>query len=80
MNRELFLYGRNQCELCQQMHNELQQWSDENDITVYMVNIEGDLELTHRYGARLPVLAAGDREICELKLDHAALESFLSSI
>lgn len=80
MSRELFLYTRNQCGLCQQMHSELRAWSDENDFTVHLVNIEGDLELTHRYGARIPVLVAGDREICELKLDHTALESFLSSI
>ena len=42
-----------------------------------VVNIDGDAELIHRYGARLPVLVARGREICELGFDEAAINRFI---
>lgn len=79
MTRELFLYTRKQCDLCTHMHRELRDILTEDDVIIHLVDIEGDGELIHRYGARIPVLVAGNNEICELKLDRQALDSYLSS-
>ena len=61
------------------MYSELEAFIGSKEIQVHLVDIEGDAELTHRYGARIPVLAAGNRDICEIHLNIAALQSFLGS-
>ena len=47
------------------------------DIAYYIIDIGSDPELHHRYGARIPVLVSGNEEICEVKLDLKALQTFL---
>ena len=79
MSRELFLYTRANCELCQVMHAELQDVIQSKHVSVHLVDIDNDADLVHRYGARIPVLVAGKHEICEVKLDRDALEAFLST-
>ena len=79
MSRELFLYSRENCELCDKMHSELQAMLEDQDVLLHTVDITSDAELLHRYGARIPVLVAGNREICEIKLDTSALQSFLGA-
>ena len=79
MGKELILYSRTDCALCLEMEEELRPILRDTSITVRPVNIEGDHELQHRYGARIPVLVSGNQEICELKLDVDALRQFLKS-
>ncbi len=61
------------------MHAELQDLIQAQHVTVHLVDIDNDPDLLHRYGARIPVLVAGNREICEIKLDRDALKTFLST-
>ena len=77
MTTELFLYSRVQCELCEQMQKDLQGFLTGKALIVHVIDIGDDVELMHRYGARIPVLVSGNRELCELKLDVPVLESFL---
>ena len=78
MSPEVFLYTRSDCELCHIMSAELEEYVRNGQLILRHVDIEGDAELTHRYGARIPVLVSGNREICEIKLDNQALRAFLS--
>ena len=77
MITELFLYTAKQCELCLEMQKEVQNLLDDKAVIVHVIDINSDPGLQHRYGARIPVLVGGNQEICEVKLDVLALQSFL---
>ncbi|HEX2668679.1 MAG TPA: glutaredoxin family protein [Gammaproteobacteria bacterium] len=71
----LTLYHRPGCHLCEQMLAAIYfHYGDE--IEVALVNVDGDPALKQRYGTRIPVLAAGERVICEGRLDEAALQGY----
>ncbi len=78
MISELFLYTTKQCELCVEMQTDLQKLLEDKAVIVHVIDISGDVDLQHRYGARIPVLVGDKQEICEVKLDVPALQSFLS--
>lgn len=74
---EFFLYSSETCHLCHDFKQRLDTLLDGYVHHCRVVNIDGDAELAHRYGARLPVLVARGREICELDFDEAAITRFL---
>jgi Glutaredoxin-like domain (DUF836) len=76
--KELFLYTSKDCKLCSVMQENLEKILPARGISCHLIDIEDDPELKHRYGARLPVLVGGNKEICELVFDSEALESFIS--
>lgn len=43
----------------------------------HLVDVDCDPALAARYGLKIPVLAAGEREICHYVLDRAALSRYL---
>jgi hypothetical protein len=77
--KQLKLYSRKDCGLCEEMERELQPSLHGLDVTFCIVNIDGDSELQHLYGARIPVLVGDNQEICEVKFDIDALQTFLNS-
>lgn len=77
MTREIFLYSRKNCSLCVELQNHLQPLLTGKDVSLQVIDIDNDAELLHRYGARVPVLVTGQREICELRLDVDALQAWL---
>jgi glutaredoxin-like protein DUF836 len=76
--KELFLYTSKDCKLCSEMQEKLEKILPPRGISWHLIDIDDDPELKHRYGARLPVLVGGNKEICELVFDPEALESFIS--
>lgn len=70
---ELILYSRADCHLCAQMHDALRIWQPTYGFSVREVDVDRDPDLRHRYGARVPVLALGEHEICHYFLDEPAL-------
>ncbi|MGY8815189.1 MAG: glutaredoxin family protein [Gammaproteobacteria bacterium] len=72
---EFFLYTKPNCSLCDILIGAL----DKKGVAVQVINIEVDSELMHRYGARIPVLVADDKEICEGSLDSESLDRFLAN-
>lgn len=74
---EFFLYSREDCHLCHEMKRDLETLLQGSVHRCRVVNIDGDAELIHRYGARLPVLVAGGREICESGFNRAAVRHYL---
>lgn len=75
--KSLTLYSRPDCHLCELMLRELEPLL-QGRAEVHCIDISRDIELKRRYGLRIPVLAAGDREISDYPLDRARVEHFLS--
>ncbi len=76
--RELTLYTRQGCHLCEDIERQLQPWLDSGRIGLRRVDIDDDPGLRERFNARVPVLMAGTHAICEYFLDPLALDAFLS--
>lgn len=73
----LTVYGRLECHLCQDMLDELEPLKDEMGFGLKFVDIDQDNQLVKRFGTLVPVLAAGELEICHYFLDkHALIQYF----
>ena len=72
------LYSKRDCSLCDEMERELLTLLEPSEAKLRIIKIDNDAELMHRYGARIPVLATANTEICEIKLDVRAVQAFLS--
>ncbi|MDX1432996.1 MAG: glutaredoxin family protein [Gammaproteobacteria bacterium] len=75
----LTLYVRRDCHLCAEMHAELEQVRAGLGFALELVDVDADPALAARYGHKVPVLAAGDFEICHYFLDQAELRAWLES-
>jgi thioredoxin reductase (NADPH) len=54
----------------------LEVWQRRLNFKVELIDIDQDKVLTDRFAARIPLLMAGDTEICEYHLDEGALLNF----
>lgn len=43
------------------------------------IDVDADPALEARWGALVPVLLAGERELCHYRLDRAALDAFFAA-
>lgn len=76
--RELVLYGRPGCHLCDEARELLEPLvARSSDLVLREVDIESDEELLRRYLERIPVITLDGSVISELVPDPAALESAL---
>ena len=74
----LVLYHRRGCHLCEQMLAAIYgTYGDE--VEVQLVDVDTDPSLKERYGLRIPVLAAGQKVICEARLDEDALDAYFTA-
>jgi thioredoxin reductase (NADPH) len=74
----LTLLGRSGCHLCEDMRAALDRWIARFPFSIDEIDITGNPELEAGYGWGIPVLLAGEREICRHYLDEDALKSWLS--
>lgn len=74
----LTVYSRPECHLCEQLLEELAALAGER-ARVDVVDISEDLELEAELGLRIPVLRAGDEELCCYRLDADRVERFLAA-
>ena len=75
--KELTLFSRRGCHLCELMIEELiPLCRDQARLTVIDVDTQPDWR--ERYGLRVPVLCIGDQEICAVQLDRAAVLEVLA--
>jgi len=63
MNESLLLYSTSACLLCERAETLLRSMPELARVTVDVVDIAADDELTRRYGTMIPVLALRDREL-----------------
>ena len=76
--RELILYGRPGCHLCDDMRAALEEFRAAYAFRLREIDIDGDPDLAARYGTLIPVLVRDGEEICHYFLDPAALTQALS--
>ena len=75
--RTLRLYSRRGCHLCERLEEELQPVVA-GRARIETIDIDTDIDLKKRYGLRIPVLAAQDRELSGYPLQHEIIEQYLS--
>lgn len=72
------VYSRADCSLCERMLDELAELlGPEGAAAVQVVDIGGQPELEHRYGARIPVLTLDGEFVCAYRLDADRVRAFL---
>jgi hypothetical protein len=76
---ELVVYSREGCHLCEDMISGLQQWQERECFSFEVVDVDSDPNLRLRYGERVPVLIAGEKEICHYHLDPLEFGKLFSS-
>ena len=76
---KLVLYSRSACHLCTRMLEALRSQLGA-DVPVAVVDIEGDPVLKARYGEHVPVLMAGDTELCRHAYDPARVAAYVAEM
>ncbi|NNF67332.1 MAG: glutaredoxin family protein [Gammaproteobacteria bacterium] len=76
--RRLSLLHRRGCHLCDEMLEALELACKGQDIQIEMVDIDEDPALVAQYGVDIPVLLAGEQEICRHRLDYSRLRRWIS--
>ncbi|MDO4637339.1 MAG: glutaredoxin family protein [Lautropia sp.] len=74
---KLSLLSRRYCSLCQKMLAELRPWCEAHGVAVVVIDVDEDPALVARYNDLVPVLLAGEQEICHWHLDKPALQDWL---
>jgi len=80
MVSDLTLYSRIGCHLCEDMKNQLHSYLDRAGFSFTEVFIDDDPSLEQLYGTLVPVLKAGERELCHYFLDLKALQQYMSEM
>lgn len=66
---KLTLLGREYCHLCEDMLASLKQLQGRYDFDVEVVDVDRHPKLEEKWGALVPVLLDGERELCHYYLD-----------
>ena len=77
--KRLQLYSRPGCHLCEELAERLARLL-QGRADVRIVDIDDDLVLKKRYGFRIPILAAEERELSTYPLDVEAVEAYLAAV
>ncbi len=72
-------YFKPGCHLCDDMWQHLLEIQEESYFDIASVDIDQDKDLKAKYGTLIPVLAAGDKVLCNYYLDPIALDQYLKS-
>jgi hypothetical protein len=71
------LLGRAYCHLCDEMREQLAPLLARGNATVELLDVDADPALEARWGDKVPVLLAGELELCHHRLDAAAVARWL---
>jgi thioredoxin reductase (NADPH) len=74
----LTLLVRAYCHLCDDMRSALMPLAVAAGVTVEEIDVDSNPVLESRWGEYVPVLLAGERELCHYRLDRAALAAYLA--
>jgi hypothetical protein len=77
VTREVVLYGRIHCGLCEDAAEELRRLEPELRFTCVERDIDADPLLRARYNERVPVVTLAGREIASAPIDPAGLREAL---
>jgi thiol-disulfide isomerase/thioredoxin len=76
----LTLYGRSYCHLCDDMASALAPLLAEFDCRLEVLDVDADPAALARFDALVPVLLAGDEELCHYFLDAPRVRAYLERI
>jgi hypothetical protein len=77
MEHRLIVYARISCHLCTEMVRALSELQRELGFEFHIREIDGRADLERLYGSRVPVLMAGEVEICHYFLDEDRLRRYI---
>jgi glutaredoxin len=77
MSREVTLYTRRQCGLCDETAAALRALSRDLRFSIVELDIDNDPALLERYNDVVPVVAVGERVIAQAPIDEGALRALL---
>lgn len=78
MSKTLTVYSRQGCPLCDDLVLDLELALRGQSAGFEIVDIDSDPALVEKYQLKIPVLCAGDTELCFGRLDPTALASALA--
>ena len=78
--KQLTMYSRIGCHLCEDMEVQLPPYLEQVGIELEIIYIDKNDQLEQLYGTLVPVLKAGEREICHYFLDIKALQQYISEV
>jgi thioredoxin reductase (NADPH) len=67
------------CHLCDEMRDAVRPLVAKEGVELREIDVDADAALEARWGERVPVLLAGERELCHYRLDRGALAAFLAA-
>lgn len=76
----LTLVVRAYCHLCDEMRAALLPLASAAGVAVSEIDVDSDPALEARWGDAVPVLLAGQRELCRYRIDRPAVTEFLGRI
>ena len=74
----LILYTRSYCHLCEEMHKALLPYQQRLGFNLELIDVDSNAQLELRFDEKVPVLMAGEEEICHYFLDETALQDYFS--
>jgi len=76
MAKQLTLYFREGCHLCDDMRRELYPFIQQHEITLKEIDIDQDVILKNKYNVKVPVLCMDEEEICHYFFDRDRVEQY----
>jgi len=76
----LVVYSREDCHLCHNMIAALRELQAPLSFRLEVVDVDSNANFRSRYGERVPVLVAGEQEICHYHLDRVCLDAYFAKI
>ena len=74
----LVVLSRGYCHLCDEMVEALRALQASRSFAFELRDVDEDPHLEARYGERVPVLLAGEEELCHYRFEPAALNAWLA--
>lgn len=74
--REFIVMSREWCHLCHDLVSQLLPLAAELGWTVRVLDVDADPVLESRWDELVPVVLAGDAELCHYHLDEAAIRAY----
>ncbi|MBP6345079.1 glutaredoxin family protein [Neisseriaceae bacterium CLB008] len=76
----LTLMSRIYCSLCTDMQAQLEALQAEFDFELVVLDVDADPELEAQYDELVPVLLAGETQLCHWHLDLAKVRAYLTNM
>jgi len=78
--KELVVYVRSECHLCEDMVDQLHELQAEHTFEMELRDVDSRPDWLNTYGEKVPVLLAEDVEVCRYFLDLQAVRQVLGTV